>query len=79
MIFQHFVIPPLILQTSSNFRNARCQPARSGLESETVREVKTFQTLMLMITESNLNDHRLKSQRNTFQCQVKEAKRKIHS
>ena len=58
---------------------ARCQPARSGLESETVREVKTFQTLMLMITESNLNDHRLKSQRNTFQCQVKEAKRKIHS
>ena len=51
----------------------------SGLESETVREVKTFQTLMLMITESNLNDHRLKSQRNTFQCQVKEAKRKNHS
>ena len=61
-----FDFDKVCLQSSSNFRNARCQPARSGLESETVREVKTFQTLMLMITESNLHDHRVKSQRNTF-------------
>ena len=77
--YSSFDFYKVCLQTSSNFRNARCQPARSALESETVREVKTFQTLMLMITDSNLNDHRLKYQRNTFQCQVKEAKRKIHS